>query len=89
MITVLALAFYATPLFWVGLMLVLLFSVWLDWLPSFGMSTIGADFTARRCGRDVAQHLVLPALTLGLFYHGGLCAADPRLDAGGGSTRIS
>src|SRR5687767_8342084 len=42
-ITVIALTFYATPLFWVGLMLVLFFSVWLEWLPSFGMATVGAD----------------------------------------------
>ena len=41
-ITVLALGFYATPIFWVGLMLVLVFSVWLNWLPSFGMNTVGA-----------------------------------------------
>ena len=67
-ITVIALAFYATPLFWVGLMLVLLFSVALDWLPSFGMSTVGADLTGFAAVLDVAKHLILPALTLGLFY---------------------
>ena len=67
-ITVLALGFYATPIFWVGLMLVLVFSVWLQWLPSFGMSTVGAGFTGFAAWRDTAQYLVLPALTLGLFY---------------------
>lgn len=67
-ITVLALTFYATPLFWVGLMLVLVFSVWLEWLPSFGMSSVGADLTGMAAVFDVAQHLLLPALTLGLFY---------------------
>jgi len=67
-ITVIALAFYATPLFWVGLMLVLLFSVTLEWLPSFGMSTVGADYAGLAYALDVARHLVLPALTLGLFY---------------------
>ena len=35
-ITVLALIFYATPLFWIALMAILLFSVEMDWLPSFG-----------------------------------------------------
>lgn len=68
LITVLALAFYATPIFWVGLMLVLVFSVWLEWLPGFGMATVGADFTGLAAAADVARHLVLPALTLGLFY---------------------
>src|SRR5271154_394473 len=67
-ITVIALVFYATPLFWVGLMLVLLFSVQLDWLPSFGMATIEANYTGWAAVVDVAQHLILPAFTLGLFY---------------------
>jgi peptide/nickel transport system permease protein len=67
-ITVLALAFYATPVFWVGLMLVLVFSVWLNWLPSFGMNTVGADYTGWAAITDTAQYLILPALTLGLFY---------------------
>ena len=67
-ITVLALAFYATPLFWVGLMLVLVFSVWLDWLPSFGMQSVTGDVQGWDAVLDVARHLVLPALTLGLFY---------------------
>jgi peptide/nickel transport system permease protein len=67
-ITVLALGVYATPLFWVGLMLVLLLSVWLNWLPSFGMNTIGAGYAGWVAIADVGQHLILPALTLGLFY---------------------
>ncbi len=67
-ITVLALGFYATPIFWVGLMLVLVFSVWLDWLPSFGMNTVGADLHGWAAVGDTAQYLILPALTLGLFY---------------------
>ena len=68
LITVLALGLYATPIFWVGLMLVLVFSVWLDWLPSFGMNTVGADLTGAAAMLDTARYLLLPALTLGLFY---------------------
>jgi peptide/nickel transport system permease protein len=68
LITVLALGLYATPIFWVGLMLVLVFSVWLDWLPSFGMNTVGADLTGAAAVLDTARYLLLPALTLGLFY---------------------
>ncbi len=67
-ITVLALGFYATPIFWVGLMLVLVFSVWLGWLPSFGMETVGAGLHGWAAAADTARYLVLPALTLGLFY---------------------
>lgn len=68
LITILALGLYATPIFWVGLMLVLVFSVWLDWLPSFGMNTVGADLHGVAAILDTLPYLVLPALTLGLFY---------------------
>ncbi|RKK04984.1 ABC transporter permease subunit [Pseudoroseomonas wenyumeiae] len=67
-ITVLALTFYATPLFWVGLMLVLLFSVTLEWLPSFGMMSVGVELSGVGKMLDIGKHLLLPALTLGLFY---------------------
>lgn len=67
-ISVLSLLFYATPLFWIGLMSILLFSVWLGWLPATGMMTIGAGYTGWNHVVDVARHLVLPAVTLGLFY---------------------
>src|SRR6266699_6971492 len=60
-ITVLALVFYATPLFWIALMAILLFSVALDWLPSFGYETIGANYTGFAHVVDVAAHLVLPS----------------------------
>lgn len=63
-----ALFFYATPLFWVALMSILVFSIRLDWLPPFGMETIGAGFTGLRHALDVAHHLILPTVTLGLFF---------------------
>jgi peptide/nickel transport system permease protein len=67
-ITVVALAFYATPLYWLALMAVLVFTVQLDWLPGFGLSTVGSGQHGLALAWDVAQHLVLPALTLALFY---------------------
>ncbi len=67
-ITTLALIFYATPLFWIALMAILLFSVQLDWLPAYGIETVGANYTGWAHIVDVAQHLVLPAVTLGLFF---------------------
>lgn len=44
----------AAPTFWVGLLLILVFSIELQWLPSGGRGGLG--------------HIVLPALTLGLHY---------------------
>ena len=67
-ITVLALVFYATPLFWIALMAILLFSVTMDWLPSFGYETIGAGYTGLAHVLDVGAHLIMPAATIGLFF---------------------
>lgn len=70
-ITVVALLAYATPIYWIGLMLSLLFSIQLGWLPAFGYETIGAGYTGLAHAADVAQHLVLPVVTLALFYMAG------------------
>ena len=67
-ISVLALVSYATPLFWVGLMLILAFSVNLGWFPTSGMETIAAFHTGWDRVWDILHHLVLPATTLSLFY---------------------
>ncbi len=68
LVSVLALLAYATPIFWIGLMMILVFSVQREWLPSSGMQTIGADLTGWASLVDVGRHLVLPAVTLSLFY---------------------
>lgn len=67
-VSVAGLLVYATPSFWLGLMLIVLFSIRLDLLPSGGMMSIGSGKTSIALALDVARHLVLPALTLGLFY---------------------
>ncbi|CAH2601944.1 ABC transporter permease [Rhodovastum atsumiense] len=63
-----ALLFYSTPGFWIGLMLIVLFSVHLGWLPSGGAETIGAGLGGLAALLDRARHMVLPALSLALFY---------------------
>lgn len=68
LISTLALLFYATPLFWIALMSVVVFSVWLGWLPGFGYETIGAGYTGIARMLDIGKHLILPATTLGLFF---------------------
>jgi peptide/nickel transport system permease protein len=67
-ISVVALLLYATPTFWIGLMMIVLFSV--DWgiLPSGGLVTIGGGHTGFAWVLDVAWHLVQPAVALSLFY---------------------
>ena len=68
LISVLALVSYATPLFWVGLMLIVIFSVKLGWLPTSGMETVGAFYEGGARVLDIGRHLILPALSLSLFY---------------------
>ena len=67
-ITTLALVFYATPLFWIALMSQILFSLKLGLVPNVGYETIGAGYTGVTRVLDILHHLVLPALTLGLFF---------------------
>jgi peptide/nickel transport system permease protein len=50
---VVALLGQSLPVFWLGIVLMWVFAVWLDWLPS--------------SGRGGLQHLILPAITLGWF----------------------
>jgi peptide/nickel transport system permease protein len=63
LISVFALVSYATPLFWIGLMLIVVFSLNLGWFPTSGMETIGAFYEGWDRAVDVAHHLVLPAVT--------------------------
>lgn len=67
-ISILALVSYATPLFWIGLMFIVVFSIHLRWLPTSGMITVGAFYEGWDLVVDIARHMVLPVLTLSLFY---------------------
>ena len=68
LISVAAIIAYAMPLFWIGLMLILLFAIKLDWLPTSGMEDAAAFYEGSERIVDIARHLVLPAITLSLFY---------------------
>jgi peptide/nickel transport system permease protein len=67
-VTVMSMLFYSVPQFWLGMMAVLVFSVWLAWLPPFGIETMGADFTGLARLGDIARHMILPGMTLALYY---------------------
>jgi peptide/nickel transport system permease protein len=59
---------FATPLFWLGLMLIVLFSVGLGWLPAGGLSTVGAPASGVSHILDLAEHMILPTLCLAIYY---------------------
>jgi peptide/nickel transport system permease protein len=62
-----ALVFWSLPTFWVGLMLVFIFGVYLDWLPISGTSSPGIHFASPLDqASDLLQHLILPTITLAL-----------------------
>ncbi|KAA0970985.1 ABC transporter permease [Aureimonas fodinaquatilis] len=67
-LSVLSLLFYSIPNFWIGLMLIVLFSVKLGWLPSGGSGSIGMGLTGWDLIVDKARYLVLPAASLALYY---------------------
>lgn len=72
-LTVLSLAGYATPSFWLGLVLAWLVGIQLRWLPVAGMRdpllSPDAPWLARAL--DVGEHLLLPAITLSIVTIAG------------------
>lgn len=48
---------FSVPIFWLGLVAIIVFAVWLGWLPAGGMRTINAEFSFL----DRLRYLILPA----------------------------
>jgi peptide/nickel transport system permease protein len=68
LVSIAAMFFFAAPSFWLGIMMIVLFSVKLGWMPVGGLATIGAAESGLGGVLDVLHHLILPTLALGLFY---------------------
>ncbi|HVC57845.1 MAG TPA: ABC transporter permease [Stellaceae bacterium] len=65
------------PSFWIGLLMILLFSVYLGWLPSSGAGSgwqLCLPFTSI-CGSGEPTHIIMPAFALGWYF----AAAHMRL----------
>ncbi|MEM1298611.1 MAG: ABC transporter permease [Pseudomonadota bacterium] len=59
---------FSLPTFWVGLMMIMLFAVWLGWLPSTGRgdTAVFLGIESSMWTRDGLSHLFMPALNLAL-----------------------
>jgi len=68
LVTVVSLAGYAAPVFWTGIMMLILFSYWVPIFPAFGMREVGSGAHGLIYMADVLKHLVLPAVSLASIY---------------------
>jgi peptide/nickel transport system permease protein len=68
LLTSTSLLFYSAPNFWVGLMIIVLFSAKLQLLPSGGAETIGVTLKGWPWFVDRLRHLILPACSLAAFF---------------------
>jgi len=64
LITTVSLGGYSVPVFWVGLIFILIFGVILRWFPTIGMYTLGTTPTGISGALDVLNHLILPGMAL-------------------------
>ena len=67
-ISVFAILSFSVPVFWLGLMLIVVFSVNLGWFPAGGMETMASGKHGVVRMLDILHHMVMPVTTLGLFY---------------------
>ncbi len=61
---------YSMPVFWLGLLLMLLFSVELRWFPAGGMFTVGEELSGWEAFLDRLRYLALPVITLTIVSTG-------------------
>jgi peptide/nickel transport system permease protein len=73
LLSIVSVTLFALPGYWLGLMLVMLFTYQLRLLPAFGAAGLDAEFLGP-AGRamDAVRHLVLPAATLTIIGLGGI-----------------
>jgi peptide/nickel transport system permease protein len=71
-LSIITVTLFALPGYWLGLMLVMVFTYWLRALPAFGAAGFDADFLSGWARiADRLRHLALPLITLTLIGIGG------------------
>ena len=66
-VTVFAFMGLSIPAFFFGMLLIKIFSVELGWLPISGMVTTGMSYSGWAQIFDIAKHMILPMIVLGLM----------------------
>lgn len=81
----------SAPVFWLGLLLILVFAARLRWLPVMGYGMDGAMLPFLHVRLPEWDHLVLPAVTLALVSMGAVARVTRAslLDAGGGAFLVT
>lgn len=67
-VTVLSLFGYATPVFWLGMIILLVFALYLPLFPAFGIRSLPQPENTFDRIFDIIHHLVLPTFTLAILY---------------------
>ena len=67
-VTVFSLLGYATPVFWLGMIILLVFALYLPLFPAFGIRSIPEPEHLFDRILDLINHLVLPVFTLAILY---------------------
>ncbi|MQG89256.1 MAG: ABC transporter permease [SAR202 cluster bacterium] len=67
-VTVFSLLGYATPVFWLGMIILLVFALYLPLFPAFGIRSIPEPEQWFDRILDLINHLVLPVFTLAILY---------------------
>ena len=67
-VTVFSLFGYATPVFWLGMIILLVFALHIPIFPAFGIRSIPEPEGTFNQILDIINHLVLPVFTLAILY---------------------
>jgi peptide/nickel transport system permease protein len=67
-VTIFSLFGYATPVFWLGMIVLLVFALYIPLFPAYGIRTIPEPETFIARALDIINHLVLPTFTLAILY---------------------
>lgn len=67
-VTVISLLGYATPSFWLGMLVLMAFAFWMPLFPAYGLTSVPPPRGTWALALDMAYHLALPSFTLAVLF---------------------